>query len=140
MTQTLSDRINDDLKTAMREKAEFRLGVIRMIRSELLLNQKSDKALPEVEIVQAYQKKLVKSLELYKDAPDAADKIKKEIEIINTYLPQKPTKEDIQNRIKKHLGLGNMGAIMKTLKAEVEAEGKMFDGREASEMIKTMLG
>ena len=137
---SLTEKINADIKTCMLKKEEFRLGVIRMVKAELLNNQKTEKPAPEVDIVAGYHKKLAKSIELYKGNQEAIDKIQREMKIVEEYLPQKISLEDLQARIQKHKSLGNMGAIMKALKSEVDAEGKSFDGKAASEEVKKALG
>ena len=137
---TITDKINQTIKDCMKSKEEFRLGVVRMIKAELLNNDKSDKKAPELDIVQGYHKKLSKSLEMYQGKQDQIDRIQKEMKIVEEFLPRALNRQELEARVQKHLGLGNMGAIMKTLKAEIEGEGLMFEGRLASEIIKSKLG
>ncbi|MBU1349364.1 GatB/YqeY domain-containing protein, partial [Patescibacteria group bacterium] len=91
----LKDKINEDLKTAMKEKDAVKLQTIRSIRALILEFEKSgtDKELtPEDEIKMLSQaaKKRQESIEQFRNAGrnELADKEEAELKIIQVYLPK----------------------------------------------------
>jgi len=130
----ISKEINSKIIEAMKAKDAFRLKTLRYMKSLLQNNTISEKPSSDLDIILGHHKKMVKSLELYNDS--ALDELKKEILIIEEFLPKSLSKEEIESLIDKHISLGNMGLIMKALKEEIEGP---FDGKLISNLIKEKL-
>ena len=127
------EKINKDLAAAMKAGDKVRLETLLMMKSKILnVNARGD--LPEkdiVKILQNYAKSLKESLDLMKQhgKNDEADKVLKEIGIINEYLPKMLTEEETKKLVEetiKALGLTSMkeiGRVMKELaqRSDVDA-------------------
>lgn len=94
-------RLQDDMKTAMKTGQKDRLGVIRMLISDVKnIDLQPTKPTPQ-QAVEAYSKKLKKSLEEYEKLGRAEEvaKLKSEIAIVDEYLPKKASKEETEAMI-----------------------------------------
>src|SRR5690242_6937011 len=92
----LHARLQEDMKTAMKSGQKDRLGVIRMLISDVKnVDLMPGKPTPQ-QAVEAYAKKLRKSLEEYDKLgqKDQADKLKFEIGVVEEYLPKKASEEE----------------------------------------------
>src|SRR3954463_15477319 len=92
----LHQRLTDDMKAAMKSGDKDRLGVIRMLLSDVK-NIDLDPRKPTAEqVVSAYAKKLRKSQEEYQKLGKGAEveKLKFEIGVAESYLPQKASADD----------------------------------------------
>src|SRR5437879_12993409 len=94
---TLHERVDADLKEAMRAKASTKLGVLRMLKSALkyaaIEKSGADAELNEPEAIQVIRKQVKQrqdSIESFEKGGRAelAAKEKEELSILNTYLPQ----------------------------------------------------
>ncbi len=145
----LKDKIINDLTTAMKAKDANRTSVLRMVKANLM-NKQIDKGsdLTDEEITKALQT-LVKqrrdSIEQYEKAGRAelAEKEKAELLVIEDYLPQSASKEEIEKAVKDAMtetganSIKEMGTVMKA--AQIKLAGKSFDGKHLSETVKAKL-
>jgi uncharacterized protein YqeY len=140
----LKEKIQDDIKTAMKARDAIRLSVLRMVLADIKYQQAqvdlrvelSDEVV--LKIVGAYQKKLTKSLDDY-PAGDARTALLGEIKIVDEYLPQKATEAQTKTAVEKIIASTtdrNFGAIMKLVMAELGGNG---EGRLVSQLIKEKL-
>jgi len=137
----LKDKIQEDIKTAMKAKDSARLSVLRMVMAEIK-NQQAQvnlrEELPEEEVLKvvgAYQKKLSKSLDDY-PAGDARNALLGEIKVVEEYLPKKASESETKQAIEKVLAAStdrNFGNLMKLVMAELKGHG---DGRLVSSLLK----
>ena len=139
----LLTRLQDDMKVAMKAGQKERLGVIRMLISDVK-NIDLDPRKPTAEdAVAAYAKKLRKSLEEYEKIgkADEAAKLKSEIAVVDQYLPTKASPEETERLVDAFLAgktftpqqVGQaMGAFMK-------AHGGQVDAGVANQLIKQRL-
>ncbi len=146
---TLEEKINEDLKTAMRAKDEVGLRGIRAIKSSILLAKTdgSGQAIDEAREVQMLQK-LVKTRQesmdifLKNDRPQLAEKEREEIEVIKRYLPAMLEGEELENIIRQIVtdtgatSAKEMGKVMGA--ANKQLAGKA-DGRAISDIVKRLL-
>jgi uncharacterized protein YqeY len=141
----LKDKIQEDIKTAMKAKDAGRLSVLRMVLSEIKYAQAQvnlQTELPEADvqkIVGSYHKKLTKSLDDY-PAGDKREAILGEIKIVEEYLPKKIGEAQTTAAVDKILASNserNFGALMKLVMAEL---GEGGDGRLVSQLLKSKLG
>ena len=146
---TYLERIEKDLTTAMREKAELRLSVLRMVKSALKHKEiEKMRPLDDVESLQVLQtlvKQRRESVEQFTKGgrPDLAEKESKEIAIIEGYLPARPSDADVHRAIEEAIAesgadsLKAMGAVVKAARAKLE--GKTVDGKMLSDKIRERL-
>ncbi|MCM1053780.1 MAG: GatB/YqeY domain-containing protein [Ruminococcus sp.] len=123
----MNERIANDLKEAMKNGDKFKLSVIRMLKSALQLESISKKhELDDSEVI-AVIKKQVKSrkdsiaeYEKYNKAEEV-ENLTKEIEILNVYLPEELSEEEVKKIIDEVFtelnpsSMKDMGNIMKEL-------------------------
>ena len=147
---SLKERIVSDMTAAMKAKDAARLSTLRMVKASVM-NREIEKGseLTDEELTKAMQS-LVKqrrdSIEQYEKAgrQELADKERAEIEVIETYLPQAATREEIEQAVAAAISETNatsmrdMGAVMKAVQASLA--GRNADGRMMSEIVKAKLG
>jgi len=131
---SVKEKVNQEIKLAMKSKDRFRLNALKYIKSLLQNNDINKKPVPELEVVMSHHKKMSKTLDLYKD--QSLLDLKKEIFIIEEFIPKAMSEEEISALVDKHLALGNMGAIMKAVKADIIGP---FDGKVVSTLVKSKL-
>ena len=147
---SLKERITSDMTAAMKSKDAGRLSTLRMVKAAVQ-NREIEKggALSEEEMQKALQS-LVKqrrdSVEQYEKAGRAelAEKEKAEIAVIEEYLPQAASAEEIERAVAEAVAetgassMKEMGAVMKA--AQARLAGRNADGRTVSEAVKRRLG
>ena len=144
----LKDKINEDLKDAMKSQDKVKLNTVRSIRALILEHEKSgsNKEISnedEIKLLSSAAKKRKDAAEQYSQGgrPELAEKELKELEIIQSYLPKQLSEEEILEKIKLIASDLNastkadfgklMGAAMKELKGK--ADGNII--RETVEKI-----
>jgi uncharacterized protein YqeY len=133
-------KLQEDMKVAMKAGQKERLGVIRMLLSDVKNIDLGSKKITEEEAVAAYAKKLRKSAEEYEKIGRAAEvaQLKGELAIVEEYLPKKASAEETEKLVaaflaehaftEKQMGQA-MGAFMK-------AHGQNVDPGVANGAIK----
>jgi hypothetical protein len=146
---SLKERIVSDMTAAMKSKEAARLSTLRMVKAAVQ-NREIEKgeALTDEELTKLLQS-LVKqrrdSVEQYEKAGRAelAAKERAEIVVIEEYLPQAATREEIERAVEEAVAetgassLKEMGALMKAALARLA--GRNADGRVVSEVVKSKL-
>ncbi len=104
----LKEKINEDLKIAMKSGDKLRLETIRSIRALILEFEKSgkDKSLShedEINLLSSAAKKRKDSIEQYRNAnrEDLASKEEAELAILQEYLPKQLNEEEVIKEVKK---------------------------------------
>lgn len=117
------EKLQKEMIKAMKEKETLRLSVIRMLITEIKNEDKvKGNKRPEDEVCMAYHKKLVKAIEMFPE--DKREELRKEIKIVEEFLPKMMTKEEIISFIKNgNFEKIDMKSIMPLLKGK--AEGKL---------------
>jgi len=146
---TLVERVQKDITTAMREKSELKLSVLRMVKSAFQLKS-VEKMRPleegeSLQILQTLMKQRRESVEQFTKGGrnDLAEKETKEIAIIESYLPAAPSNEDMEKAIAAAIqetganSIKQMGAVVKAAKAKLE--GKTVDGKVLSDLVREKL-
>jgi uncharacterized protein len=145
----LVDRIQADIVTAMKEKQELRLSVLRMVKSALQLKSvEKMRPLEDAESIQTLQtlvKQRRESIEQFTKGgrSDLAEKESKEITIIAEYLPAGASDAEMAAAIEAAIaetGANSpkqMGAVVKAAKAKLE--GKTVDGKILSDRVRDRL-
>ena len=137
-TTPMMDKVNNDIKEAMKAKQQERLDALRMLKAEFIKNNTAAKPTDELSITVAHAKRLQDSLEMYQAGTEAHDKIMKEYAVIKEYLPQEMAEADVVRLIQeiKAKGAKDMGSIMKELQPQIKGR---FDGKKASDLVKANL-
>lgn len=122
---TLLETIESDTITAMKDQDKFKISVLRMLKSTLqmeMINLKHDLSDEEVQSVVKKQVKVRKdSIDEYTKygKKDLVESLNKEIEILNEYLPEELTIEQINEGLDKIFAtlkptsIKDMGSLMK---------------------------
>jgi uncharacterized protein len=146
---TLKERITEDMKAAMRAKEADRLGTIRMLLAAMKQKEVDERIELDDAMVVAIVDKLIKQR---KDAatqyeagarPDLADKEKAEIVVLEAYLPQRLSADEIAAAVKAIVaevgasGPGDMGKVMGVVKQRL---GGQADMGLVSAAVKAALG
>lgn len=146
----LKEKINEDIKDAMRSKDQAALRALRSVKSAVLLAE-TDGSGKEVDdpvvlkIVQKLAKQRKESLDLYEreNRPDLAAKEKEELDILEKYLPRALSREELEKFVKDLIdelgadGMKDMGRVMN--EALTRLAGKA-DGKEVSGIVRSFLG
>ena len=148
---TLQQRVDSDLKDAMRAKDTTKLGVLRMLKSALkyaaIAKSGAEAELSDAEAVQVIRKQAKQrqdSIESFEKGGrvELADKEKKELAILNTYLPQGISPEELAKVVRETIAeigatsKAQMGAVMKALQAKA---GGLADGKTLSAEVQKQL-
>lgn len=143
----MKNRLNNDLKSAMKAKDTLQLNVIRLVKKyiqELETSVGHNGEATDVEIMKIISK-LVKqgrdSAEQYKNAGriDLYDEEMAQVNVLENYLPKQMTDEEIAVEIDKVMaetGSTNMGVLMKELNDRLAGRA---DGKTISKILKTKL-
>jgi len=148
---TLQQRIDSDLKDAMRAKDATRLGVLRMLKSAMkyaaIEKSGADAELGDADSIQVIRKQAKQrqdSIESFEKGGRAelAAKETEELKILNSYLPQPLSEGDLSQLVRETIAsLGatskaQMGAVMKELQAKVAGRA---DGKTLSQEVQKQL-
>jgi len=139
----LRERLQEDMKTALKAGQKDRLSVIRMLLSDVKNIDLAPKPITAEETVAAYGKKLRKSIEEYEKLGKAEEvrKLQFEISIVDEYLPKKASTGDTEKLVNEFLAKNPftekqfgqaMGAFMKT-------HGSAVDPALANQLLKKSL-
>lgn len=146
---SLKDKIMDDIKTAMKEKNTAKLETLRFLHSaiknkeiEVRPNAVTDADVIQVIIKSVKQRK--ESVDQYQKAnrPELADKELAEIKILETYMPQQMTEDEIKSVVLSAIktlnasSMKDMGAVMKEVTAKTQGRA---DGKLVSQIVKSSL-
>ena len=125
---SLSDKLKDAMKQAMRDKDKLRLGTIRMALAAIKQIEIDERITLDDDSIIKVLTKLVKqrkdSVQQYTDAnrPELAEAEAAEIEVLKDFLPQALTEQEIAQLIDKAItelgatGMQDMGKVMGQLK------------------------
>ncbi len=133
----LKQRITEDMKTAMKAHEKERLGVIRLIQAALKQKEVDERIeLTDTDVL-AILDKMVKqrkdSIEQFEAAnrQELADKEKYEISVIQNYLPQALTTDEINTLIAAAItasgakAMADMGKVMAILKPQLQGRADL---------------
>jgi len=147
---TLRERLDADMKTAMKAKDDLRLQVIRAVKSAVKYREvEGEKAvvLDDTGILQVVGSEIKKrrdSVEQFRAGgrEELARKEEAEIAILQAFLPAQLSAEELARKVEEVIarvgakGPKDMGAVMKALVPEVQGRA---DGKAVSDMVKQKL-
>jgi uncharacterized protein len=146
---SLKERIDQDLKEAMRQKQELTTSVLRMLKSAVKYKEVEPgaKALDDggvLQVISTLIKQRRDSVEQFRAGhrADLADKEEKEITLLQAYLPKQLSPEELLAEVKAAVaaagarGPKDMGAVMKALLPKVQGRA---EGKAVSDAVKAQL-
>ena len=134
---SLKDQITEDMKTAMRAKDGERLGTIRLLLAACKQREVDERIVLDDAAVVALVDKLIKqrkdSIAAYVSAArqDLADKEAAEITVLQAYLPQRMSADEVLAAVKAIVvelgasGPGDMGKVMGVVKTRLAGKAEM---------------
>jgi uncharacterized protein len=139
---TLKDQITEDMKTAMRAKDSERLGTIRLLLSACKQKEVDERVVLDDAAVVSIVDKLIKqrkdSIEAFEkaDRKDLADKEKSELSVLQAYLPQRMSADEVLTVVEtivvelgaelgRTAGPGDMGKVMGVVKTRLAGKAEM---------------
>ena len=146
---TLKERIQEDMKAAMRAKDAARLSAIRLLLAAMKQKEVDERrALADADVLGIIEKMLKQrreSIAQYEKAArqDLADREKFEIDVLGAYLPQQMSEAEIAQAVAAAVteagasGVKDMGKVMALLKARLAGRADMG---KVSALVKTKLG
>jgi uncharacterized protein YqeY len=144
----LREKLDEDLKSAMRAKDSLRMNTVRALKSAVKYREiELMKPLDDAGILGVMATEIKRrrdSVEQYRagNRPDLADKEEAEIKIFMEFLPQQLTPEEVEAKVAEVIarvgakGPKDMGAVMKALLPDVQGRA---DGKVVSELVKRRL-
>lgn len=145
---SLKTQLTEDMKTAMRAKDQVSLSTIRLINAAIKQFEVDERTEADDSKVISILTKMVKqrkdSAKIYTEAgrQDLADKENAEIEILNRYLPQMMSAEEIKTAVEAAVaetgasGMADMGKVMGVLKTRLAGKADMG---EVNKVLKAAL-
>lgn len=145
---TIREKLDNDMKEAMRAHDSFRLDAVKMLRAALKNKEiDSGKALEEAEVIAVLSseaKKLKDALEQFRAGgrADLVEKTEREVALISSYLPEAMPEAEVQAIVAAKLSAGgevtakDFGRIMKEVMAETQGRA---DGATVSRLVKEAL-
>jgi uncharacterized protein YqeY len=146
---SLKERIDADLKEAMRAKDELSTSVVRMLKSAIRYKEVEPGGKPledagVLQVISTLIKQRRDSVEQFRagNRPELADKEEKEIAILQRYLPQQLSRDELAAEVRTAIAAAgaktprDMGAVMKILMPKVQGRA---EGKAISEEVKAQL-
>lgn len=148
----IKDQIMADLKEAMKAKEQDRLRVLRSLKSKLLEREISERKEGEaslsdeqtIEVLMKAAKQRKESIEQFEkgDRTDLAESEKKELEIIESYLPEMLSEDEVRDIAREKIDelgakdMSDMGQVMGVMMQELKGKA---EGSLVSKVVKEEL-
>ncbi|GEL78321.1 GatB/YqeY domain-containing protein [Tenuibacillus multivorans] len=141
---TLLERLNEDMKQALKNKEKDRLAVIRMVKSSLQNEAiKKGEELSEDDEMQVLTREVKQrkdSLQEFKNAnrEDLVEKTEQELQVIQDYLPEQLSDEELEQIIVQTIeeigasSKNEMGKVMSAVMPKVKGKA---DGSKVNKMV-----
>ncbi len=148
---TLKERVDADLKDAMRSKSELTTSVLRMLKSAIKYKEVEPGGKPlddkgVLQVISTLIKQRRDSVEQFRAGgrPELADKEEREIVLLQAYLPSQLTPEQLAAEVQAAIAATgaksprDMGAVMKALMPKVQgkAERKAISDEVKAQLAK----
>lgn len=138
---SLNDRLNEDMKQAMRSQDKFRLSVIRMVRSSIKnIEIDQRRSLDDQEVLDVLNREIKQrkdSLQEFEKAgrDDLVEQLKQELAILADYMPQQLSEDEVKEIVQQTIqevgasSKADMGKVMGALMPKVKgrADGKLVN-------------
>jgi uncharacterized protein YqeY len=145
---SLNERLNEDMKLAMKSHSKFKLSVIRMVRAAIKnIEIDQRKPLDDQEVLDVLSREIKQrrdSLQEFEKAgrEDLVETVKAEIEILIEYLPQQLTEEEVKSIVQQTIqevgasSKADMGKVMSALMPKVKGRA---DGKIVNQAVQQLL-
>jgi len=146
---SLSERLNEDMKQAMKSQDKFKLSVIRMVRSTIK-NSEIDlkRTLDDNEVLDVLTREIKQrkdSLQEFEKAgrDDLAASLQAELVILTEYMPQQLSEEEVKAIVQQTIqqvgasSKADMGKVMTALMPQVKGRA---DGKVINQLVQQLLG
>lgn len=151
---TIMEKINADMKTAMKAKDKVTLGVLRSMKAAIVKesqakNQHNSEDVIELTALTKEVKSRQKSIEEYREKTNRQDKIDEleaEIAIIEAYTPKPLTEDEVKDIVNTvvadyskpvdELSMKDMGPLINSAKAKI---GPTADGELISSLVRNII-
>jgi uncharacterized protein YqeY len=145
---TLKQQLQDDLKGAMRQKNEVRKRTLRLALAEIKLKEvEVQRELSDADVAAILQKEAKQRQETLEelgqvDRPDLAAAAKAELEILDEYLPQQLSRDEIVDLARQVIvdlnaeGPRQMGQVMRVLMPQLKGRA---DGKLVNQVVRELL-
>jgi uncharacterized protein len=145
----IKEKLNEDMKTALKAGDKLRLSVVRMLMSEIK-NEKIAKGAEldeasEQRVLTSYAKKRKEAMDAARAGgrEDIAQREQAELDITMSYLPKQLSDDELRAVVKKHVdaaGAGGPQAFGVVMKAVIADVGGQADGKLISSLVRELLG
>ncbi len=149
---SIKNQIIEDITEAMKAKAKDRLQVLRSLKARLMEKEISERKGGEaeltdeqaIEVLMKAAKQRKESIEQFEQGSrqDLADKEKEELKIIEAYLPEMLSEDEIRRIVKERIsaigaaGMQDMGKVMGPVMGQLKGQA---DGSLVSKVVKEEL-
>ncbi|MGX4685985.1 GatB/YqeY domain-containing protein [Vagococcus sp. JNUCC 83] len=145
---TLLNRLNNDIKVAMKAKDKETLSVLRMMKSSIQNEEikKGDSLSPDEEltVLSREMKQRKDSLQEFKDADrdDLVEKVSAEIKIVDRYMPEQLTEDELRSIIQSAIdetgasSMKDFGKVMGVVMPKIKGKA---DGQTVNSLVKASL-
>jgi len=153
MSESIMERVTDEMKSAMKARDKVRLRTLRGLRSSLMnktidKRQGDDAELDDAEqlaVVRKEVKQRKDSIEQFKDAgrDDLVEKEEEELEVLKEFMPEPMSEENLRAILQEIIDdvgatdMSGMGSVMG--RAMDRLRGKV-DGSRVQQIVKEILG
>ncbi|KFN39287.1 MAG: glutamyl-tRNA amidotransferase [Sulfuricurvum sp. MLSB] len=146
---SLKEQINNDIKTAMKEKDNAKRDALRLLSSAFKQIEVDErKELSDDDVIKIIQKQVKQRNEAmiqYRDAgrEDLYEKEASEAAIFETYLPKQLSDDELESALRAiiaEVGAASMKEIGKVMGAASKTLGAQADGKRINECAKKILG
>ncbi len=146
----IEEKIQEDIKAAMKAKDTVRLNAVRAIKSAILLAKTAEGGKSELEdsdiikLIHKLAKQRNEAAEQYLagNRQDLADNEKAEALILEEYLPKQLSEEELEKEIKliiEQLGASTMADMGKVMGAATKKLSSVGNGKTISDIVKRLL-
>jgi len=145
---SLKERITNDMKTAMKAKDKARVGILRLLTSEIKQVEVDTRTQPDdadiIKMIGKMIKQRKDAASQYENAnrPELAAQENIEIEVYTAYLPQQLSQDELQEMVTTAIedanakGMQDMGRVMGLLQSKIAGRADMG---EVSGLVKSRL-
>jgi len=144
----LKSRIDQDIKEALKARNNLKLGVLRMLKSEIKykeIDKGSELSDDEViSVLSSSVKKRKESIEQFEKGgrDDLVSREKAELEVVREYMPEQLTEDELTRIIHQAIqetsaaGPSDLGKVMKSIMPQVKgkADGKLINQLVTSQL------
>lgn len=146
---TLKEKIDSDLREALLSHNDLKCSVLRLIKGAIKNTEiEKKKELTDEEVITVLEKQAKQredSIRAYKEGnrPDLVDKESKELEIIQAYLPEKLSDDEIRKIVKETIkevkaeSFADIGKVMGSVMGKLKGKA---DGTKVNQIVKEELG